>query len=82
MLLYPVAAEGFALAFGAAFPLPYGIDMVGGGIDQRRLVGQYACLEVAVAVTLHADTRAGELGRANIGRGAVEYHYLEMHSRT
>ena len=56
--------------------------MVGGGIHKRRIIGEDAGLEVAVVVAFHADVSTSEVGGTYVGGGAVEYHYLEMHSRT
>ena len=39
-------------------------------------------LEVAVVVAFHAYAGAREVGGADIGCCAVEYHYFEMHSWT
>lgn len=75
----PVAAEVFPLAGLAVEPMPDGVEVVGGGIDQLRLVGEDAGLEVAVAFAFHADAGTGEVGGADIGHRAVENHYLEMH---
>ena len=55
--------------------------MVGGGIDESRLVGEDAGFEVAVALPFHADAGTREVGGANVGHSAVENHYLEMHPR-
>jgi len=75
----PVAAEGFSFTFGTSSPLPDAVEVVGGGIDQLRFVGEDACLEVAVVVAFHADTGTCEVGGADVGFRAVENHYLEMH---
>ena len=77
--LYSVAAEVLPFAFLAVSPLPYAVDMVGGGIHQHGVVGEYAGFEVSVALALHADAGTREVRRTDIGGGAVEYYYLEMH---
>lgn len=82
ILSNPVSAEVLAFAVLAAEPLPDGVKVVGGRVDQLRLVGEDAGLEIAVAFTLHADTGTGKIGGANISHRAVENHYLEMHPRT
>lgn len=74
----PIAAEVFPLAGLAVEPLPDAVEMVGGGVYQRRLVGEDAGLEVAVVVAFQTHAGAREVGGANIGGGAVENHYLEM----
>ena len=53
--------------------------MVGGGIYQRWFVGENTGLEVAVVVAFHTHAGTREVGGADVGGGAVENHYLEMH---
>ena len=74
-----VAAEGFSFALGTSSPLPDTVEVVGGGIHQRRIVGEDFGLEVAVVVTVHTHAVALEVGTTDIGHRAVENHYLEMH---
>ncbi len=74
-----ISTEILPLAGFAVMPLPDGVEVIGGGIDQRRIVGEDAGLEVAVAFAFHADAGTCEVGRANVGGSAVENHYLEMH---
>lgn len=76
----PIPTEVFPLAFGAMGSLPDGVEVVGGGIDQLGFVGEDAGLEVAVVVAFHAYAGTREVGGADVGGGAVENHYLEMHS--
>ena len=78
----PVSAEVLPLTFGAVVSLPHAVEMVSGSIHQRRFIGEYSCLEIAVAFSLHADTGTREVGGADIGHRAVEYHYFEMYTRT
>ncbi len=75
-----IAAEGFSFAFGTSSPLPDAVEVVGGGIRQRRVVGEDTGLEVAVVVAFHAYAGTCEVGGADVGFRAVENHYLEMHS--
>ena len=74
-----IPAKILPLAGFAAMALPDGVEVVGGGIDQLGFVGEDAGLEVAVVVAFHAYAGACEVGGADIGGSAVEYHYLEMH---
>ena len=77
-----VAAEGFSFALGTSMALPDAVEVVGGGIYQLRFVGEDAGLEIAVVVAFHTHASARKVGGADVGGGAVENHYLEMHSRT
>ena len=74
-----ISTEGFSFALGTSSPLPDAVEVVGGGIDQRRFVGEDAGLEVAVVVAFHTHACAREVGGANIGGSTVENHNLEMH---
>ena len=78
----PVAAEGFSFALVTSSALPDAVEVVGGGIDQRRVVGEDASLEVAVASAFHAYAGTREVGGADVGHRTVDYHYLEMHPWT
>ena len=75
----PIPTEVFPLAFGTVGSLPDGVEVVGGGIDKGRVVGEDTGLEVAVVVAFHAYAGTREVGGADVGGGAVENHYLEMH---
>ena len=77
-----ISTEGFSFALGTSSPLPDAVEVVGGGIHQRWLVGEDTGLEVAVAFAFHTDTGTCEVGGANIGGSTVENHNLEMHLRT
>lgn len=75
----PIPTEVFPLAFGTVGSLPDAVEVVGGGIDQGGLVGEDSGLEVAVVVAFHTHAGTREIGGADVGGGAVENHYLEMH---
>ena len=77
----PVAAEGFSFALVTSSALPYVVEVVGGSIHQRQVVGEDASLEVAVAFAFHAYAGTCEVGGADVGGSAVENHYFEMHPR-
>ena len=74
-----ISAEAFSFAFGTSSPLPDVVEVVGGGIDQLGVVGEDTGLEVAVVVAFHTHAGAREVGGADVGGGAVENHYFEMH---
>ena len=78
----PIPTEVFPLAFGTVGSLPDGVEVVGGGIHQRRLVGEDAGLEVAVVVVVHTHAVPLEVGATDIGHRADENHNLEMHPWT
>ena len=78
----PIPTEVFPLAFGTVGSLPDAVEVVGGGIHQRWLVGEDAGLEIAVVVAFHAYAGTREVGGADVGGGTVENHYLEMHPWT
>lgn len=77
-----ISAKILPLAFGAVGSLPDGVEVVGGGIDQLGVVGEDTGLKVAVVVAFHTHAGTGEVGGADVGGGAVENHYLEMHPWT
>lgn len=74
-----VAAEGFSFAFDRR---PCQTLSIGGGIHQRRFVGEDSRLEVAVVVAFHTHAVALEVVATDIGHRAVENHYLEIYPRT
>ena len=61
---------------------PDGIKLVHGLLNQLRIVGEDAGLEVARSIAFHANACAGEVGAADIGHLAIEDQNLEMYSRT
>ena len=70
-----------ALAFLALAATPHLVKLLYGGVHQRRLVGEDARLEVAVAVTLHAHAGSREVRGADVCRLEVKNHHLEMNTR-
>ena len=62
--------------------LPHAIQMVSGSIYQLEVVGQDACLKVTPLLSFHAHACSRQVCRAYVCRSAIEYHYLEMHTRT
>ena len=77
-----VAAKGFPFTGLAVFAYPDGIELVHGLLNQFRVVGEDACLEVACAIAFHADACASEVGAADVGNLVIEDQNLEMHPWT
>ena len=73
----PVAAEGFSFALVTSSALPYAVEVVGGGIHQRRVVGEDASLEVAVAFAFHAYAGTCEVGGTDVGGSTVKIIILK-----
>lgn len=74
-------AERLAAAGLAERAHPDGIELRDGCGHQLRIVRPDARLEVALAVALHADPRAGQIRGADIGRLHIDDQQLEMHPR-
>lgn len=56
ILFNRVGAVLAAAAFWAVFASPYAVEMLHGGFDKLRIVGEYSGLEVAAGWTFHAHT--------------------------
>jgi hypothetical protein len=74
-----VAAKGFPFAGLAVFAYPNRIELVHGLLNQLRVVGEDASLEIAGAIAFHADACAGEVGAADVGNLAIKNQDLEMY---
>ena len=74
-----IPAKILPFAVLTAMALPDAVEVVGGGINKRRIIGEDAGLEVAVVVAFHTYAGTREVGGADVGGSAVENHYLEMH---
>ena len=74
-----IPAKILPFAVLTAMALPDAVKVVGGGIYQRRIIGEDSGLEVAVVVAFHTHAGTSEVGGADIGHRAVENHYLEMY---
>lgn len=61
---------------------PNVIELVHGLLNNCRIIGKDACLEIALVVRLHTDAGTSEVCTADIGHLAIEYQDFEMHSRT
>lgn len=81
-LLDSIAAEFLAAAFFAVGTHPERVELLDGGFDDLRVVREDSRFEVATEGTFHADACAGQICGADVGGFKVEYHHLEMHSRT
>ena len=82
LLFYAVCAVCFALAVFTMLTRPDSVEMVGGSINQREVIGQNSRLEVALAIGLHTNTCTRKICRADVCHLAIENHHLEMDSRT
>jgi hypothetical protein len=63
-------------------PNPNIIELVHGLLNQLRIVGEDAGLEVARTIAFHADSCAGEVGAADVGYLIIKDQDLEMHPWT
>lgn len=77
---YFIVAIHFPAAFSATQTMPYGIELVGCDVDQRRIVSQDARLEIAGRCTFHPDPCSRQIGRTNVGDFAIENQHFEMHT--
>ena len=60
---------------------PYGIKLLGGGIEDGDFVSEDSRLEVSLVRSLGTYSGSSEIGRADIGFPVVEDHHLEVYSR-
>ena len=77
-----VGTEIFAFAIFAVTPYPYIVKLIHRLLNDLWLVSQYAGLEVASRVCLHADAGTSEVCAADIHLFTVEHQHLEMNTRT
>ena len=61
---------------------PKRVKLFDGGFDDLRVVREDSRFEVATEGTFHADASACQVCRADVSGFKIEYHHLEMHSRT
>lgn len=64
------------------YAVPYGIELVGGSIDQHRVVSQYSRFEITGRSAFHAESCSGQIGRTDISHPTIEDQNLEMDART
>ena len=77
---YFIVVIHFPAAFSAMQTMPYGIELVGCGVDQRRIVGEDARLEIAGRRAFHPEPRSRQIGRADVGDLAIEKQHFEMYT--
>ena len=77
-----VPAKGFSATLLTRQAVPYSVELVGGGIDQRRVVCEDSRLEIARRSPFHAEPCAGQVRRTDVGHLAIENQYLEVYART
>ena len=80
-LLNSIAAEFLATAFFAMRTHPERIELLDGGFDDLRVVGEDSRFEIAAQGTFHADASACQVCRADVGGFQIEYHHFEVYSR-
>lgn len=56
-----VPAKGFSATLLTRQAVPYGVELVGSGIDQRRVVCEDSRLEITRRSPFHAEPRAGQV---------------------
>ena len=76
-----VGTEVFAFAIFTVTPYPYIVKLIHCLLNNLWFVSQYAGLEVACRVCLHADAGTSEVGAAYIYLFAIEHQHLEVHTR-
>ena len=81
-LLDSIAAEFLAATFFAVGAHPKRVELFNGGFNDLRVVREDSRFKVATEGTFHADAGSGQVCRADVSGFKVEYHHLEMHSRT
>ena len=77
-----IAAEFLAAAFFAVGTHPKRVELFDSGFNDLRVVRENSRLKVATEGTFHADSGSSQVCRADVSGFKVEYHHLEMHSRT
>ena len=81
-LLNSIAAKLLAAAFFAMGAHPERVELFDSGFDDLRVVREDSRFEVAAEGAFHAYAGSGQVCRADVSGFKVEYHHLEMHSRT
>lgn len=77
-----VRTEVFALAGLAVAAYPQFVKLIHGLLNDSGVIGEDSCLEVALVGGFHADASSCKVGAADIYLLAIEYQYLEVHTRT
>jgi hypothetical protein len=78
LLFYAVCAVCFAFAVFTMLTRPDRVEMVGGGINQREVIGQNTRLEVALAIGLHPNASTRKVCRADIDHLAITSECLTL----
>ena len=60
---------------------PERIELLDGGFDDLRVVGEDSRFEIAAQGTFHADAGSCQVCRADVGGFQVENHHFEVYSR-
>ena len=81
-LFNSIAAKFLATAFFAVGAHPKRVKLFYSGFDDLRVVREDSCFEVASEGTFHANACACQVCGADVSGFKVEYHHLEMDSRT
>ena len=81
-LLNPISAEFLAAAFFAVGAHPERVELFDGGFNDLRVIRKDSRFKVAAERAFHADASACQVCGADVSGFKVEYHHLEMHSRT
>ncbi len=81
-LFNPISAEFLAAAFFAVCAHPKRVELFYSGFDDLRVVREDSRFKVATERAFHADAGSSQVCRADVSGFKVEYHHLEMHSRT
>ena len=81
-LLDSISAEFLAAAFFAVGAHPKRVKLFYSGFNDLRVVREDSRFEVAAEGAFHANASACQVCGADVGGFKVEYHHLEMDSRT
>ena len=81
-LLDSIAAEFLTATLFAVGAHPECVELFNRGFDNFRVVREDSRFEVATERAFHADAGSSQVCRADVSGFKVEYHHLEMHSRT
>jgi len=81
-LLDSIAAKLLAAAFFTVGAHPKRVELFDGRFNDLRVVREDSRFEVAAEGAFHADAGSSQVCRADVSGFKVEYHHLEMHSRT
>ena len=69
-------------AFAAPGTAPDGVELLGQGFDQSRIIRQDSILEVAAVLALRTHARTGQVRTSEVSPFPVRDDALEMDART